>query len=280
MDTATSLALSRVGRGLTLVFVSLALLVLLTTGTALLSTLIHPFPPALVVTLACLALVPVGLGLLGQALCLFIPAEAEARRILLFAILVNAVAKALAIAEILRLTLNWWPGLARMPLVSVGILAQVLSVISSLVFLFFLKKLSRFLEYGEGEAEAEGFYLLWALSIFLYLIWLGVLETRTSFGLPQDWQELIQLMSREPPQRAPEDLDKETRRSVSFDSLSLLAGGYLVVLILVTVGAGAVGVYTFIRYCNYLTGLRDLIYRRIAESEEDPRKKKPGLAPS
>jgi hypothetical protein len=213
-----------------------------------------PAPPQ-VVNFVLLAAVVVGifLHLFGQLLCLWVPPEAEARGVLLLSIALSVVGKAVVLAEFFNGFLTFWAFPGEVLLLSQ--LGELFSVLSSLAFLIFLKRLSRYLAYGDGEVDAEGLLFLWGLSIFLYLLNFG-LALAASVLLPGN--SLLGALF----------------------ALDVLATLFLMLLAVFGLVLLVVGVMTFIKYCNLLTRLREVIVQRLEADEAERREKKPGLAPS
>ncbi len=252
MDNDNAVPLSRVALGLGFVFTGLALQVLLWYTGLVLYAFTTPSPVIAFVLLA--ALVLGGLvHLFGQLLCLWVPREAEAGRVLALAIGLNVLSKAVSVGDFLNSFGGWWSFSHDVLVVSQA--ALVLSVASSLVFLVFLKRLARFLTYGDGEVEAEALLFLWGLCIFLYLGTFGVIVL-AAWSLGGD--------------DLPTRLFGTDFSAVSF--LILLLVLFLLLLIFVLL--------TFIKYCRLLTALREVIVKQLERAADERKGKKTGLQPS
>jgi hypothetical protein len=253
MDKESAPALGRVALGLAFVFAGLALLVVFGSAFIVLTAFTSLLPLVGQGAIAGALILALALHLTGQLLCLWVPAEAEARGVLLLAVAPSVLAKALAVVDLLAAVLGWWPQPG--PLLSLSTAAQAASVLASVAFLIFLKRLAHYVGDGDYEIEAEGILVLWVAAIVLWALLLSLLLAASALL------------------NSPNLLEGLT-------SVSLLALVFLVLFVALGLLLLFVGLVTFIKYCNLLTGLRDVILRHVAVLAEDAKAKKSGLIPS
>jgi hypothetical protein len=254
-------AMGRVARGLGFVFASLALTFFVGLAVAILFSLIRfsesEFTRGVLLSsvLPWVLIVVITLQLVGLFLCAWVPPESETRGVLFWAVGLNVLGDGLVVVQLLAVLFTWWPP-AEPPLnaaLSVG--AQLLNVISFVFFVVFLKRLSRHLGNGDGEADAEAVLFLFVASLVLWFLAEGMLLVAV-LGLlgPFNFGDPFKL----------------------YDLVGVL---FWVVFVPLGVLALIVGLIALIKYCNLLTSLRDVILRQMAETAADPRGKKSGLAP-
>jgi hypothetical protein len=194
------------------------------------------------------------LHLVGLLLCLAIPAESQARRTLVLAIALLLLAQVMVVVEVAGAGLGWLPTVG-VPL-GLSTVARVLGIASSVAFILFLRRLAHYLNYGEGELNAEGVLVLWALTFVIWLVGLGVL-----LGL-------LGLV-------AAGNLLAGGLAAITMVDLVVLFVAALVVLAVLVVG-----LWAFVKYCNLLIELRNVIRRELDTLAEELRLKGPGLRPS
>jgi hypothetical protein len=254
-------AMGRVALGLGFVFASLALTFFVGLAVAILVSLIpySEFTREILLgsLLPWVLIVVITLQLGGLFLCVWVPAESESRRVLFWAVALNVLGDALLIVQLLALLFSWWPPSDPPLSQSTGLFAcaQLLNVVSFVFFVVFLKRLSRYLGNGDGEADAEAVLFLFVASIVLWFLAESMLVVAV-LGLlgPFDFREPFKL----------------------YDLIGVL---FWVLFVPLALLALFVGLVAFIKYCNLLTSLRDVILRQMAATAADPRGKKSGLAP-
>jgi hypothetical protein len=251
MDLEMTRPMRRVARGLGFVFAGVALLVITWSAAFLVDTLKPTQTLTIGLVFAWAIWFAVVLHLVGQLQCLWVPVESDARGPLWVALVLNVLAKALTIGDLVVIVLQWWQYVGPLPTLST--LGLVLSVISSLSYLVFLKRLCRYLGYGDGVIDAEGLLFLWGLMIFFGLLLLGVL-----LGL-RYWLPLDNFM---------EALNSPLLEHVVIVGVVVVLGLTFAILALITL----------IKYSDLLTGLRDLIRREAASAAQKAPPKKGGLA--
>jgi hypothetical protein len=254
MNAEAAPGLRRVAHGLGYVFGGVALHVLIWSAVLSLPAFFAAPPPWLILTLLAVFILAMALHLTGQLLCLGTPAESEARGPLLMSIALNVLGKAAAVVAVLGALLGWWPRTG--PLFNLTAAAPLLLGVASLTaFLICLRRLARYLDYGEGELHAEAVLVWWVLTLTLWLVVQGLalaflsqyssLNVLSGFTNP----DLLALLL----------------------ALLFLAFGVLFVV---------VSVLVLIRYCNLLIDLRNTIWRQLDTLAEELRVKGHGLRPS
>lgn len=253
MNAEAAPGLRRVALGLGFVFAGLALEVLAFCAVLILAS----FWSAVFVVGGPVLLAATFLGLVlnlvGQLLCLGTPAESAARGPLVLALALNVLGKAVTVVGIVAALLAWWPGAA--PQFGLTAASQLLGAASFTAFLVFLKRLARYLDYGEGDLRAEGVLVLWVGTLVLWLLIQGVLLA------------FLALFS-------------SLNVLGGFTSPDLLALLLAVLVVLFGLLALVFGLLTFFKYCNLLIDLRDTIRRQLDTLAEQLRVKRHGLAPS
>jgi hypothetical protein len=254
-------AMGRVALGLGFVFASLALTFFVGLGVAILLSLIpySEFTREIMFgsVLPWVLIVVITVQLVGLFLCVWVPRESETRGVLFWAVGLNVLGDALVIVQLMALLFTWLPP-AEPPLsqstgLSAG--AQLLNVVSFVFFVIFLKRLSRYLGNGDGEADAEAVLFLFVSSIVLWFLAEAMLVVAV-LGL-----------------LGPFNLGNP------FELVGLISILFWVLFVPLSVLALIVGLIALIKYCNLLTSLRDVILRQMADAAVDPRAKKSGLAP-
>jgi hypothetical protein len=250
MDSQDAVRLERVARGLGLVFAGLALLVLVGNATVLLLLFLPELPLLSAGLFLGVVVLAIGLHLVGQVFCLWVPSDSTGRAIVLAAVGLNVLGKLVAGLEAVAEGWHWWDTPAAPMLLAT--LAELFSVVSALTFLVFLKRLASSLGSNRGEIMAENVLLLWLLCLGLYVICFGLME--------------VMLRT----------------QSVSTLWMLLYSPGTVGVVLLPVVFVLGVlmmglGVLAFIRYCNLLTFLRETILKSVERASANTRKS--GLAP-
>jgi hypothetical protein len=253
MDSTALVPLRRVAFGLAFVFAGLALFVLGVCAEIIVATVVTAPEPRLVLGLMSVPLLGGLIHLFGQACCLWVPAEAEARGLAGTALALNVVSKGVRAAGVALLMFPLSgvnPDLAVGGLVASG---QVLSVLSSFFFLFFLRRLSRYLGFGDGVSRAEQVLFFWGVVIFLVLLCTGGLF-------------LLHTLLQGP--RVPDLLAAPGVLFIPALLELLLVLATLVVMLI-----------TFVKYCNLLTSVRETILRQLNIWATEHQGKRPGLSP-
>jgi hypothetical protein len=210
-------------------------------------------PPAVELGFIIAAWAAILLHLVGQLLCLRVPAEAEARTPLVAAIVLNVLAKGLSLGEVVLVSTNTWHPPA--PLLSLSNLGLLFSVVSSLFFLRFLQRLARFLTDGDAELNAEAVLFLWLVCIILFLLMTGVLLLMLWSLLADNVWAVV-------------------------NNPGVVAILFLIALFPLALLALILELVAFVKYVNLLTGLRETILRRVEKAAEELRPRKAGLTPT
>jgi hypothetical protein len=254
MDAEAAPGLRRVAQGLGFVFGGVALHVLVWSGVVSLPALFAPPPLWLVLTLAAAFILAMVLHLIGQLLCLGTPAESEARGPLLMSIALNVLGKVAAVMGALGAVLEWWPRTG--PLFNLTAAAPLLiAVASASAFLIYLRRLARYLGYGEGELRAEAVMVWWVLTLALWLVVQGLVVAFLS-----QYSSLNVLSGFSNP-----------------EFLALALALFFVIFAFLFV---VVAVVTLVKYCNLLIDLRAMIRRQLDTLAEQLRTKGHGLRPA
>jgi hypothetical protein len=253
MDSTALVPLRRVAFGLAFVFAGLALFVLGVCAEIIVGTFVSEPNPRLMLGLASVPLLGGLIHLFGQVFCLWVPAESEARGMAVTALALNILSKAVRGAGMFVLAFpppHWDQRLVAGGLMASG---QLLSVLSSFFFLFFLRRLSTYLGFGDGVNRAEQVLFFWGILIFLALLGIGGVFLLHELLHGPRVTELL---------AAPGVL----LIPVLLELLVVLA---LLVVMLIT----------FVKYCNLLTSVRESILRQLDIWASEHKDKRPGLSP-
>jgi len=254
MDSTALVPLRRVAFGLAFVFAGLALFVIGMSAEIFVGTFVSEPHPRLVLGLASVPLLGGLIHLFGQVFCLWVPVESEARGMAVTALALNILSKAVRAAGVFLLAFplpDWDARVLVGGLIAGG---QILSVLSSFFFLFFLRRLSTYIGFGDGVSRAEQVLFFWGALIFLVLLSTGgVYLLHTLVQGPRVWDLLA----------AP--------------GLLLIPALLELLLVLATL---VVMLITFVKYCNLLTSVRETILRQLDIWATEQKGKRPGLSPS
>jgi len=243
--------LRRAARGLGLLFIAAALSYLTFVAQVILLFVFPDDPRWLLIPLVVFALLDL-LGLLGRLLCLKAKASRQAKMILrvsmlvtLLALLIDtvlAVAGSLLVFEAISANDFTHHVLGRLPYLA--LLSPLLSVLATVLFLFYIRGLGIALEHYEFGTDALGI-LMEALLIYLFV---PLLVGEAVWGL-----YFTEVMSR-------------ATVLVLFSLPALLLAAFIL------------GLYPFMRYCNLLTRMRDsILWQLDNEAALKPRRHhKPG----
>jgi hypothetical protein len=245
--------LRRVAFGLAFVFAGLALFVLGMCAELIVSTFVSSPSQQVVLGLASIPFLGGLIHLFGQAVCLWVPSEAQARGFLIGALALNLLSKAVRGAGLFLLVFplpDWDPRVFVGGLVAAG---QLLSVLSSFRFLYFLRQLSAYLGFGDSVNRAEQVLFLWGVLIILV-------------GLSTGGLFLLHNLFQSPGVLDLQEVPAALLLPVLLELILVLA---LLLVMLIT----------FVKYCNLLTSVRETILRQLEIWATEQKGKKPGLSP-